>query len=543
MSDKVTLQSVAESFSRACGVPKKVAEQLARAFFDTVVDGLSNDESVKIDGLGTFRVVEVASRESINVTNGERIVIAGYKKVNFIPEDGLLVSNLVSDMPDVREDVVADDEETDVSNDTDETDIEETSEVDDETEDVSEDITTSEDEEPIDAVEAEVNMVEVPEKVEVQEDEFSGIDMLICTPESVEEIRLELEQARADAERKLIAAKEAHREVLRLEALLDKMEKSMVPECAEEEQTPETEAEPVPAMVAESVAKENLTIYEDIPSVAKEESAVETADEGQKAEEVAQTPVEPVEESLETVETPSVVETAEDENVTVNLEATTEEPSSEQEESTDVAPAEEDTKSAAEEAVQSTDAEVKQEDVTAEGAEENKDAQAEALNRLLSDKSAATPEPVRKKKDDGHYWIWILTPILVILIFGVSVVMYKAHSDKEKTELKQLPVEPKNHATPVKKQAPVVKPKVETDSIQSNTNVPAETTATEPAKSKAADNKSTAKPKTYILQRDETLTKVSRKFYGTKDSVRAIIRANKFKDPDNVPYGTEVILP
>ena len=154
MSDKVTLQSVAESFSRACGVPKKVAEQLARAFFDTVVDGLSNDESVKIDGLGTFRVVEVASRESINVTNGERIVIAGYKKVNFIPEDGLLVSNLVSDMPDVREDVVADDEETDVSNDTDETDIEETSEVDDETEDVIEENTPSEDEEPVDAVEA-----------------------------------------------------------------------------------------------------------------------------------------------------------------------------------------------------------------------------------------------------------------------------------------------------------------------------------------------------------------------------------------------------
>ena len=478
MSDKVTLQSVAESFSRACGVPKKVAEQLARAFFDTVVDGLSNDESVKIDGLGTFRVVEVASRESINVTNGERIVIAGYKKVNFVPEDGLLVSNLVSDMPDVREDMVADDEETDVSNDTDETEIVETSEVDDEAEDVIEENTPSEDEEPVDAVEAEVNMVEVPEKVEVQEDEFSGIDMLICTPESVEEIRLELEQARADAERKLIAAKEAHREVLRLEALYQKMENGMVPESMEEssepaeEQVAEAEAEAViepeavdepeqevaPAMVAETVAKEDDSISVELPEV----------------EPVAETPA-------------------------------SEEP----------------------------------EPVASSGNTEA--SQVEALNRLLSEKPAVAPVKPKKKKDDGNYIIWILIPLFVVVLIGVSIVVFKYQSDKEKTELKQLPVEPKSVPAPAPKVTPVAKPVVTNDSTKDNT---AEQAKAETSKANVeTKEKTTAKPKTYVLQKGESLTRVSQKFYNTKDSVRAIIRANKFKDPDNVPHGTEIILP
>ena len=515
MSDKVTLQSVAESFSRACGVPKKVAEQLARAFFDTVVDGLSNDESVKIDGLGTFRVVEVASRESINVTNGERIVIAGYKKVNFIPEDGLLVSNLVSDMPDVREDVTTDEVETEVSEDTDETEVVETSEVEDETEDVSEDMTSSEEVELVDAVEAEVNKVEVPEKVEVQEDDFSGIDMLICTPESVEEIRLELEQARADAERKLIAAKEAHREVLRLEALYQKMENGMVPESMEESSEPaekqvaeaeaeaviepeavdEPEQEVVPAMVAETVVKEDDAISVELPDVevVAESPSVEAS--------------EPVEEEKEEVGEPTeeatVAESSESAETSEPVEAAKEEP--------------------------------------ATPTENTEASQTEALNRLLTEKPAVAPEKPKKKKDDGNYLIWILVPLFMVVLIGVSIVVFKYHSDKEKMELKQLPVEPKSVPAATPKLTPVTKPTVTNDSTKANTAEPAK--AETPKANVEAKEKATAKPKTYVLQKGESLTRVSQKFYNTKDSVRAIIRANKIKDPDNVPHGTEIILP
>lgn len=51
------------------------------------------------------------------------------------------------------------------------------------------------------------------------------------------------------------------------------------------------------------------------------------------------------------------------------------------------------------------------------------------------------------------------------------------------------------------------------------------------------------RPKTYTLKKGETLTRVSQRFYGTKDSVSAIIRVNTFVNPDNVPIGAVITLP
>ena len=51
------------------------------------------------------------------------------------------------------------------------------------------------------------------------------------------------------------------------------------------------------------------------------------------------------------------------------------------------------------------------------------------------------------------------------------------------------------------------------------------------------------RPSTYIMKKGESLTRISQRFYGTKDSVRAIIRSNDFIDPDNVPVGAKVKLP
>ena len=52
-----------------------------------------------------------------------------------------------------------------------------------------------------------------------------------------------------------------------------------------------------------------------------------------------------------------------------------------------------------------------------------------------------------------------------------------------------------------------------------------------------------ARPATHVLQRGESLTRISQKYYGTKDSVRAILRVNTFNDPDNLPVGAVVKLP
>ena len=44
---------------------------------------------MKIKGLGTFKLVDVDSRESVNVNTGERFQIKGHTKVSFTPDTNL----------------------------------------------------------------------------------------------------------------------------------------------------------------------------------------------------------------------------------------------------------------------------------------------------------------------------------------------------------------------------------------------------------------------------------------------------------------------
>ncbi len=87
--DKLTIQNIIDAFAAETGVTKKIADGFGRTFFEVIVEGLKEDGLVKINGLGTFKVVSVADRESVNVNNGERIVIEGYKKVTFTPADSV----------------------------------------------------------------------------------------------------------------------------------------------------------------------------------------------------------------------------------------------------------------------------------------------------------------------------------------------------------------------------------------------------------------------------------------------------------------------
>lgn len=50
-------------------------------------------------------------------------------------------------------------------------------------------------------------------------------------------------------------------------------------------------------------------------------------------------------------------------------------------------------------------------------------------------------------------------------------------------------------------------------------------------------------PSTYTIQKGETLFGISKKFYGTIDSIDAIIRVNNFKNPNSISYGTTIKLP
>jgi len=66
------------------------AEHFVASMFEVIDEALQNGEKqVKIKGLGTFKLISVSSRESVNVNTGKRIVIEGRNKISFIPETSL----------------------------------------------------------------------------------------------------------------------------------------------------------------------------------------------------------------------------------------------------------------------------------------------------------------------------------------------------------------------------------------------------------------------------------------------------------------------
>lgn len=60
-----------------------------KEFFQLIEESLENDKYVKIRGLGTFKLIDVESRESVNINTGERFEIQGHTKVSFAPEPAL----------------------------------------------------------------------------------------------------------------------------------------------------------------------------------------------------------------------------------------------------------------------------------------------------------------------------------------------------------------------------------------------------------------------------------------------------------------------
>ncbi len=89
MKKKLLLQDLAAYLATGSGLTKKESEGFARAFFDVIESGLLEDKFVKIKGFGTFKLIVVSERESVNVNTGERFQIGRHSKVSFTPEASL----------------------------------------------------------------------------------------------------------------------------------------------------------------------------------------------------------------------------------------------------------------------------------------------------------------------------------------------------------------------------------------------------------------------------------------------------------------------
>lgn len=449
MNEKLSFQNIADTLAKKSGVQKKVADTFSKAFFDTIVEALTAGETIKIKGLGTFKLVEVDDRESVNVSTGKRFVIPGYKKVAFTAEDRVVeVLNEHTD-DEVKGHTDSTDNTDNITN-TDSTDLTDNKDISAISALSARDIK----EESVQSVESVRDKKEVsvrdeqpqiedliqvpePEQVETPQNAFAGIDMLISTPESVEDIRHQYEEAKVKMETAVEEARKANAEKLRLEKLLDRLEKNVEPEM-------------------------------------KARHTDSTDDTAQEA--VSVVPV-----STET------------------------------------------------------------------SSEETK--RQEAFNRVMVEPPhSEEPEPQPKKTSKKRLWLTLLI-ILLVAILGVFIYLIHQNIEAvEKVTVTEKTAQPAKPAKPAKPTKPAT-PKVDKDSLakaqqaDSIKAAPQQPEAQKPEVKKPAEEQQPERPKTHRMQRGESLTRISQKYYGTKDSVRAILRINTFANPDNIPVGAVVKLP
>ncbi len=89
MNEKLNFHDLVGLLAEKAGITKKDAENFLREFFDLTTNALLEDKQVKIKNLGTFKIVDVNDRESVDVRTGERVVIPSHSKVSFVPDTTL----------------------------------------------------------------------------------------------------------------------------------------------------------------------------------------------------------------------------------------------------------------------------------------------------------------------------------------------------------------------------------------------------------------------------------------------------------------------
>ena len=89
MDERINQQTLIEILIEKNDLDRKTAEKFVKEFFALIEESLEKNKLVKIKGLGTFKLIDVDSRESVNINTGERFVIEGYSKISFTPDSSI----------------------------------------------------------------------------------------------------------------------------------------------------------------------------------------------------------------------------------------------------------------------------------------------------------------------------------------------------------------------------------------------------------------------------------------------------------------------
>ena len=83
------MSDLAARLAELTGMSKRKSQLFMSAIVETIQEGINNDKMVKIKGLGTFKVIDVDARESVNVNTGERLTINSHQKLTFTPDNAM----------------------------------------------------------------------------------------------------------------------------------------------------------------------------------------------------------------------------------------------------------------------------------------------------------------------------------------------------------------------------------------------------------------------------------------------------------------------
>lgn len=89
MDKKITLQELADVISAQSGTSKRFTDNFLRELVVVIQEYLEKDGIVKVKGLGTFKLLWIEARKSVNVATKETIVLPAHYKLSFSPEESV----------------------------------------------------------------------------------------------------------------------------------------------------------------------------------------------------------------------------------------------------------------------------------------------------------------------------------------------------------------------------------------------------------------------------------------------------------------------
>ena len=84
MENKLTVTALAAMIALATGKSKEICEKFLQQLFAVVAEELERGGSVRIKGFGTFKLVDVDARKSVDVSTGEDNEIPAHKRISFV---------------------------------------------------------------------------------------------------------------------------------------------------------------------------------------------------------------------------------------------------------------------------------------------------------------------------------------------------------------------------------------------------------------------------------------------------------------------------